>query len=129
MAVNVLLVWLTIGFLQHKALALSISCAMILNFLFLSTVLYRKLGGYSLRYLFAGLGKVLAASLGMALWLIGLHRLLAPFDLGGFAASLAVLAMAIATGGTVYGVTLYALGFKELTMLVERVRHRFGRQG
>lgn len=126
MAVNVLLVWLTIDFLQHKALALSISCAMILNFLFLSTVLYRKLGGYSLRYLFAGLGKVLAASLGMALWLIGLRQLLAPLALDGFAASLAVLAMAIATGGAVYGVTLYTLGFKELTMLVERVRQRFG---
>jgi putative peptidoglycan lipid II flippase len=49
MAVNVLLVWLTIGFLQHKALALSISCAMILNF-FLSTVLYRKPAIF-LRYL------------------------------------------------------------------------------
>src|SRR3989339_248634 len=75
MAGNVLLVWLTIDLLQHKALALSISCAMILNFLFLSTVLYRKLAGYSLRYLFAGLAKVLCASLGMALWLAGVQAL------------------------------------------------------
>src|SRR3989339_789683 len=75
MAGNVLLVWLTIDLLQHKALALSISCAMILNFLFLSTVLYRKLAGYSLRYLFAGLAKVLCASLTMALWLAGVQAL------------------------------------------------------
>jgi len=34
--------------------------------------------------------------------------------------------MAIVTGGAVYGVTLYALGFKELTVLVERARQRFG---
>ena len=126
MAVNVLLVWFTIGFLQHKALALAISCAMILNFLFLSTVLYRKLAGYSLRYLFAGLGRVLCASLAMALWLSGVQYLLAPFALAGFLGSVVALVVAVATGGAVYGVTLYALGFKELTMLVGRVRQRFG---
>ena len=129
MAVNVLLVWLTIGFLQHKALALSISCAMILNFLFLSTVLYRKLGGYSLRYLFSGLGKVLCASLALALWLFAGQHLLAPLALVGFTGSVAVLAVVIVTGVAVYGVALYALGFKELTMLVGRLRQRFGWAG
>jgi putative peptidoglycan lipid II flippase len=126
MAVNVLLVWLTIDFLQHKALALSISCAMILNFLFLSTILYRKLAGYSLRYLFSGLGRVLGASLAMALCLFGVQYLLAPLTQGSFLGSVVSLATAIAAGGTVYGITLYALGFKELTMLVDRVRQRFG---
>jgi len=126
MAVNVLLVWLTIDFLQHKALALSISCAMILNFLFLSTILYRKLAGYSLRYLFSGLGRVLCASLAMALCLVGVQYLLAPLAQAGFLGSVVSLATAIAAGGTVYGITLYALGFKELTMLVDRVRQRFG---
>jgi len=126
MAANVLLVWFTIGFLQHKALALSISCAMILNFLFLSTVLYRKLAGYSLSYLFSGLGRVLCASLAMALCLFGVQYLLAPLALAGFAGSVVALAVAIATGGAVYGITLYVLGFKELTVLVERVRQRFG---
>jgi putative peptidoglycan lipid II flippase len=126
MAVNVLLVWLTIDFLQHKALALSISCAMILNFLFLSTILYRKLAGYSLRYLFSGLGRVFGASLAMALCLFGVQYLLAPLTEGSFLGSVVSLATAIAAGGTVYGITLYALGFKELTMLVDRVRQRFG---
>ena len=126
MAVNVLLVWLTIGFLQHKALALSISCAMILNFIFLSSVLYKKLAGYSLRYLLSGLGRVLCASLVMALCLSGVQYLLAPLALGGFTGSVAALALAIVTGGAVYGMMLYALGFKELTVLVERVRQRFG---
>ena len=126
MAVNVFLVWLTIDLLQHQALALSISGAMILNFLFLSTVLYGKLGGYSLRYLFAGLGRVLCASLAMAFWLTGVQYLLSPLALASFAGSVAALVMAIVTGGAVYAMTLYFLRFKELTLLVERVRQRFG---
>lgn len=126
MAVNMLLVWLTIGFLQHRALALSISSAMILNFLFLSKILYRKLGGYSLPYLFAGLGKVLCASLAMGLWLTGLQYFLAPLALSSFLGSVVSLVLTVGTGGVVYGVTLYAFGFKELTMLVDRIRQRFG---
>jgi putative peptidoglycan lipid II flippase len=126
MAVNVFLVWLTIDLLQHQALALSISGAMILNFLFLSTVLYGKLGGYSLRYLFSGLGRVLCASLAMAFWLAGVQYLLSPLALASFAGSVAALVMVIVTGGAVYAMTLYFLRFKELTLLVERVRQRFG---
>jgi len=102
---------------------------MILNFLFLSTVLYRKLAGYSLRYLFSGLGKVLTASLAMALWLTGAQYLLAPLALAGFLGSVTALGAAIVTGIAVYGIMLYALGFKELTVLVERVRQRFGGKG
>lgn len=126
MAVNVVLVWLTIDLLQHRALALSISCAMILNFLFLSVALYKKLGGYSLRYLFSGLGKIICAALAMAVWVYGFQHVSANLDLKGLLANMAMLAAAIATGGAVYGITLYALGFKELTVLVERVRQRFG---
>jgi len=128
MAANVLLVWLMIGPLQHRALALSISCAMILNFLFLSTVLYKKLAGYSLRYIGAGLARVLAASMAMGFWLFGADFFLAPLAKAGFAGSLAGLALAVASGGAVYGLTLYALGFKELTLLVEKIRQRLGLQ-
>ncbi|HCC55085.1 MAG TPA: murein biosynthesis integral membrane protein MurJ [Desulfobulbaceae bacterium] len=126
MVVNVVLVWLTIDLLQHQALALSISCAMILNFLFLSTVLYKKLAGYSLHYLFAGLGKVICASLIMALGLFGIKYLFAPLAVASFQGSMVVLAISMVTGVSIYGIVLYALRFKELTMLVGGIRQRFG---
>ncbi len=45
---NIVIILLTIEHMGHMALAFSISCAMIINFLFLSVVLYKKLEGYSL---------------------------------------------------------------------------------
>ena len=45
-ATNILIVSLTLEAFQHKAIALSTSITMIFNFFFLSTILYRKVGGY-----------------------------------------------------------------------------------
>jgi putative peptidoglycan lipid II flippase len=68
--INLAVITLTIEHLQHRALALSISCAMTANFLFLIIILYNKLEGFAASYLLNGLLKMLAASAVMAIWLL-----------------------------------------------------------
>jgi putative peptidoglycan lipid II flippase len=119
-AANILIINLTIHTLQHKAIALSTSCAMIGNFLFLSIVLYRKLGGYPLRYLGCGVVKVCLASGVMGLWLVMAQGWLA----GGGVSELVGLALLLVSGGVVYGGLLYAMRLHELIVLVDKVLER-----
>jgi putative peptidoglycan lipid II flippase len=126
-AANLLFVSAFIEVFQHRAIALSTSCAMIGNFLFLCVVLYRKLGGYSLSYLLEGLGKVFAASLVMSVWL----RLLLFWGGGFFAGSiflqLAGVLLYICTAIAVYGGVLYMLKVKELSLIIDKVRQKLDR--
>ena len=62
---NILIITATLERFQHRAIALSTSVTMILNLLLLATVLYRKIGGYPARRLFAALFKISACSLAM----------------------------------------------------------------
>ena len=48
-AANLVIIHLTLAALQHRAIALSTSLSVILNFLFLAVVLYRKLSGFKVR--------------------------------------------------------------------------------
>jgi len=73
---NICIVLLSITSLQHKAMAFSISGAMTINFLFLGIILYWQLKGFSLSYLFTGLGTVFAGASLMGLYLYGLGSLL-----------------------------------------------------
>ena len=73
-AANVTFVSLTLDIFQHKAIAFSTSITMIFNFIFLSAVLYRKVGGYDLRVLFRSLLKITLASGVMGLAAFYLYR-------------------------------------------------------
>ena len=119
--VNIFIILLSITSLQHKAMALSISGAMTANFLFLGTILYMKLEGFSLAYLTVGLGKVLAAALGMGIFLSVLEILLAGWMQKGFLAELAGLFLLILSGAAVYGSALYLLKLNELRMIIDRL--------
>ena len=119
-AANILIITQSIDAMQHKAIALATSCAMIGNFLFLSIVLYRKLEGYSLPYLGWGLLKVCVASGVMWLWLVLARGWLA----GHGVSDLLGLGLMLLSGATVYGGVLYALRLHELTVLVEKVAAR-----
>ncbi len=119
-AANILIITLSIDAMQHKAIALATSCAMIGNFLFLSVVLYRKLEGYSLPYLGWGLLKVCAASGVMWLWLVMIRGWLG----GRGVSDLTELGVLLISGALVYGVVLYALRLQELTVLVSKVAAR-----
>lgn len=123
-AVNICMILATIDMLQHRAMALSISCAMTANFLFLGAVLYRKLSGYSLSYLSLSLCKIIVAAAVMAVWVLAVEKLLADWMQSGFLGSIVGLLSLILSAALLYGGVLYLVQLKELTLIVEKVRAR-----
>lgn len=126
MAVNLLFILATIEWLRHQALALSISVAMTANFIFLSIMLHRTLGGYPLVPVFKGLGKISLASLLMGIWLFGLRQWFFPGGLGEDRLLLDILAVTVCiiSSAVIYGLVLHRLNLPELTMLVDRLRQK-----
>jgi putative peptidoglycan lipid II flippase len=118
---NICIVLLSINTLEHKAMALSISGAMTANFLFLGIILYRKLKGFSLAYLFTGLGKVIVSALLMGLFLYWLGSVLGDWTQRGFLNELIGLFFFIISGAALYGFALYLLKLQELKMLVDKM--------
>jgi putative peptidoglycan lipid II flippase len=116
---NILIVLLSIATLQHKAMALSISGAMTVNFLFLGIILYWKLEGFSLSYLFSGLGKVFIGALLMGLYLHWSGTALTDWTQKGFFNELFGLLLLIISGAVIYGITIYLLKLQELKLLVD----------
>ncbi len=127
-AANIIIIKLTIATFAHRAIALSTSAVMVLNFLFLGTVLYKKLDGYPLARMAAGLGKIAIAAAGMALFLMQGKNWLAGLLAGPLYTELVAIAILVATGAAIYGITLHLLGLEELDEIVEKVRTKFGRQ-
>lgn len=125
--VNVLVINLVIAGMQHRGIALSTSCAMILNFLFLGLVLYRKLEGYPLPYLARGLGKIVLATLAMAGVVWGLRTVFAPWLSGTLVQELLALGVIIMAAVSVYAALLRVLRLPEWTLLSERLRQRLTR--
>ncbi|MFW8601515.1 murein biosynthesis integral membrane protein MurJ [Desulfobacterota bacterium M19] len=123
-ATNIVMIILTIGPLQHRAIALSTSCAMFGDFLFLSIILYHKLNGYPLRYLFTGLGKIIFAALCMWAWLFLLRDNLAGWMSASLTADMGGVTLMIASSALLYGGILYLSGLKELRVLVDKVISR-----
>ncbi|RJX27230.1 MAG: murein biosynthesis integral membrane protein MurJ [Desulfurivibrio sp.] len=123
-AANLLFVSASIDLFQHRAIALSTSCAMICNFLFLSVVLYRKLSGYSLAYLFEGIAKVLLASLGMTACLKGLVVVAGNFFGQSIFLQITGVFVYIGAAVIVYGSLLYLLKVKELAVIIDKIRQR-----
>ena len=122
---NIIIISLTIDIFQHKAIALSTSCTMTLNFLFLGVVLYLKLTGFSLSDLIKGTGKIIIASGIMSLCVWGLKSLLGHWLTGNLVFQLAGVFLMIASGGLVYYITLYALKLPELTFIADKLVQRF----
>ena len=125
-AANILTITLVIDFLQHRGIALSTSCAMILNFLFLSLILYRKLGGYPLGYVLKGVGKIILATGCMGGWIVLLKMGLGDWMRGNMAMQIVALGVVISTAVGVYAMGLQVLGLPEFTLLTDKVRSRFG---
>ncbi len=126
MLVNLVIILLIIDQLEHRALALSISGAMVANFVFLSVMLYRLMGGYPLAELLRGLGKVCLAALLMALWLYGLKQLLFPGGLteDRLLLDLGAVAFCIASSAILYGLALQLLKLPEMNLLIQRLLRR-----
>ncbi len=118
---NICIVLLSITTLQHKAMALSISGAMTVNFLFLGVILYWKLEGFSLSYLFTGLGKVFSGALLMGLYLYCLKAVLFDWTQQGFFNELAGLFFFILSGAAVYGIALYLMRLQEFKVVIDKL--------
>ncbi len=124
---NLLIVTLTIDSFQHLAIAFSVSCSMILNFLFLSIVLYIKTGGYSVSYLARALGKIMLAGAAMAAFLFWSRTFFAELLSGGLLQACAVLLFIIAAAATLYGLLLHCMQLQELTTVTSKIREKFRR--
>ncbi|MBU0675912.1 MAG: murein biosynthesis integral membrane protein MurJ [Proteobacteria bacterium] len=121
---NVSVILLTIGSLGHRALALSISCAMAVNFIFLFSMLSSKLKGLPLGYLFRGLIRVVGGAVVMGIWLEGLELLLPSGRFSSRLLELLWLIFQIGSGGVVYVLILYLLKLRELHFILDRLAER-----
>ena len=126
-AANVLTITLVIDVLQHRGIALSTSCAMILNFLFLGVVLCRKLDGLPLGYLATGLGRILLAAglMSAAIW--GGQHLLGGWLAGPLWMQIAAMALLIGVAVGIYGAGLQLLRLPEFTLLTGKLAQRLRR--
>lgn len=124
---NVVIIISTIDLFQHRAIALSTSAVMILNFLFLVTVLYLKINGFSLRKLGSGLVKIIIAASVMTLVLMGLHRIFSEQFQGTIFEQVTFLGILISVSTMVYLIALNLLGLKEVKDITNKIRQRLQR--
>ncbi len=123
-AANLLIINLTLSHLQHRAIALSTSLSMILNFLFLGLMLYRKLGGLPVGRLLATLAKVTGAAVLMSLVVLKAHPGLISWLGQGLSARIAALGAAIVLGMLIYGLAILLLKVAELQDLLGQLRRK-----
>jgi len=126
-AANILIINLTIDTYQHLAIAFSTSCSMILNFLFLSSVLYLKTGGYSVRYLLKALMKIAVAGLAMAAFLFWSRNFFINQLEGSILQSSGILFLIITVAVMLYGVLLHQMKLPELTSVTRKIHEKFRR--
>ncbi len=126
-AANVLFVSLMLAPLQHRAIALATSGSMILNFFFLTVMLYRQLQGFPLANLLRAVAKICLAAAVMGLVV---HLVAASFPSSwqaGLVSRLIMLAAAMTAGVAVYTGIIYLLNIPEFAVLTNQWRRRAGK--
>jgi putative peptidoglycan lipid II flippase len=126
-AANIIFITQTIDSFSFKAIALSTSCSMTLNFLFLGTVLYRKLTGFSLTYLGKGVVKILLASMIMGAGVFGLKIVFQSMLASAVPLQLVAVFGMIGAAALLYGATLHLLNLPELKVITDKMLCRFRR--
>lgn len=123
--INIIIVTLTIDRFQHLSIALSTSCTMFINFLFLITVLYINLNGFSVSYLMKGLVKILLATAALTgfLW-FSLPKCKSWLE-GSLLQQGLSLTLLITVAAILYGVVLHFAKLSELNILTDNIRTRF----
>lgn len=120
-ALNVCVVYATLGTFQHKAIALSTSLCIITNFFFLSYMLYREVEGYAVDHIMQCLFKIVPISFvmgAMSSWINGWCKGMLgelPF------ANLISLFVAIGCGGVFYSVTVSMTGIREIEPIKKKI--------
>lgn len=121
-AANLLFINLTIDRFQHLAIALSTSVTMILNFIFLMTVLYLKFRGLPVRYLWSGCVKICVSTASLCISVYGCKMLFSAFFLGSTVGQFFAVFITIGLSAGIYGILLNLLGLDELSEIVNKVR-------
>jgi putative peptidoglycan lipid II flippase len=125
---NIVIINLTIDQFQHLAIALSTSCTMLINFIFLMAVLHWKLQGYSLSYLAKGLAKIAVATSALVGLLILAVPLCSSWLEGNILQQTAALSCLILAAVALYGGILHTLRLSEMNIVVEKLTSRILRR-
>ena len=126
-AMNIFFINLTIDRFQHLAIALSTSITMLANCLFLTVILYVKMGRLPLSYLGLGLAKISLATGAMAAVVVGGKIILADWLQRGLPWQGAAVFCCISAAALGYAIVLYLLRLPELQTGVDAFRRRFRR--
>lgn len=127
-AFNMIIINLTIDQYQHKAIALSTSCTMILNFVFLLSVLRLNMNGLPVGKFFKDVFKICLASLGL-IGILYLSIIKVPLLMSDTVLTQALILFAvIIIAALLYGSILYKLKLKELDIMVEKITAKFSRK-
>jgi len=126
-AANLVFINLTLGPLQHRAIALSTSLSTMVDLLFLWIMLARLVGGLQVRPLLATLAKVGAASLVMGLAAAWLYPVIFSSLGGGLVGQLLGLGATISLGIGFYALLLFFLGIPEFRELVGQLKGKWRR--
>ncbi|THB75426.1 MAG: murein biosynthesis integral membrane protein MurJ [Desulfobulbaceae bacterium] len=121
---NIIIILFTIETFQHRAIALSTSLTMMLNFVFLMTVLYHVNGGFSFARLFSSITKIAVASGAMLLLLYGLSLALPISDEHNLLSQILLLAITIISGAALYLMILWQLKLPEINSLINQVKNK-----
>ncbi|MFZ0050569.1 MAG: polysaccharide biosynthesis C-terminal domain-containing protein, partial [Desulfobaccales bacterium] len=126
-AANLGFINLTLGPLQHRAIALSTSLSVTLNFFFLALMLYRKLGGFRAGYLLRTLAKTGGAALVMGLAVFWTYPLLIVWLGSGLPGRLLSLLGDILLGGGIYVLLVWRFKIPEFQELTRQLAARLKR--
>jgi putative peptidoglycan lipid II flippase len=126
-AANLFIIHLTLAAMQHRAIALSTSLSLILNFFFLAAVLYRKLSGFKVRGLILTLGKVAGASVIMGLAVAWLYPRTIAWLGSGLGGKALGLVGVIGIGMGLYVAMVSQLQIPEFQELMRYVRRKLTR--
>lgn len=124
---NIIIIKLTIDHFQHLAIAFSTSCTMLINFVFLMTVLHKNLQGFSLAYLGKSLAKILAATGALTGLLWFALPFFAPWLHGSVISQGVALGLLIAAAGLLYCLVLQLLQLNEMNILITMLRRKIFR--
>lgn len=124
---NIVIVYFTIDQFQHLAIAFSTSCTMLINFIFLMTVLYKSMGGYSLSTLIRAIAKIGVACSGLSATVLLINPLVKEVLAGNLLQQATGLSCLFITSVAVYCVLLHYLKLDEMNLLISKIAGKFNR--
>lgn len=127
--INVVFISLTIDHFQHRAIALSMSITMLINFCFLTVVLYGEIGGFPVKKLWSAAVKICGATLLMAGFIGVTARFVEHYLHGTLWQSLSAISSIIAGAALFYGLFIYFLKVEEFTLVVAKIKNRIIKTG